>query len=201
MATTDDEQPTREDRNGGDLEPGELRVRLGLVAEHEAQTKLTWLGQLLKLVGRTRAFAVVYRRIGPPLDTWLGRRFKGQVAARMYGLPALVLVTTGAKTGLPRPSPLLYVREGEDFLVVGTNFGQGHHPAWTNNLLANRRASVEVGPAVVPVLATLVDDAEFSACWPRFVDLYPGYAGYLERSGRSPRMFRLRPRAEAHAAA
>lgn len=175
------------------LDGGELAARLRDVAAFEASVKLTPIGKLLRVVGRTPAFATVYRRIGPPLDLWLGRRFKGQVAGRMYGLPALVLVTTGKKTGLRRPSPLLYLRDGDDFLVVGTNFGQGHHPAWTANLLAEPRAEIEVGPATLPVLASPIEEPEFARCWERFVALYPGYAGYLERSGRKPHMFRLRP--------
>lgn len=158
---------------------------------HEADMSLTPIGRVLRLAGRTSAFASIYRRVGPRLDTWLSRRFKGQVTAKLYGLPSLVLVTIGGKTGLARPSPLLYVRDGGDFIVVGTNFGQDHHPAWTNNLAKNPSASVELGPVVVPVLAKAMDDADFARCWPKFVDMYPGYAGYLERSGRTPRMFRL----------
>lgn len=167
---------------------------LAQVAAFEAGVRPGLVARVLRTVGRTATFAWVYSRIGPRFDTWLGRRFPG--AFQLYGLPALLLVTTGAKSGLPRTSPLLYLRDGDDFLVVGTNFGQLHHPAWTGNLLAQPRAMVELGPAKVPVLAQLLDEASFQAQWPRFVAIYPGYADYLARcGGRAPRMFRLAPRA------
>ena len=195
MSANGDVHVSGEERSAGGVRASELDAILRRVAAHEAAVRLTPIGRFLKVVGRTESFGAVYRRVGPKVDRWLERRFKGQVAARVYGIPALVLVTTGAKTGLRRASPLLYVRDGRDFLIVGTNFGQLHHPAWTNNLLAEPRAAVEIGGESVPVVATLLDEGEFSASWPRFVATYPGYAGYLERCERSPRMFRLRPSA------
>jgi len=162
------------------------------IAQHEATMRPGLVTRFFRAIGRTAGFAALYRRIGPKLDTWLQRRFKGSFTARIYGIPALLIVTTGAKSGLPRTSPLLYVRDGDDFIVVGTNFGQEHHPAWTNNLQANPRATIEVGPERLTVDAVLVSDADFPGQWNKLVQLYPGYAGYLARSGRHPRMFRLR---------
>ena len=46
---------------------------------------------------------------------------------------------------------LIYVRDGADFMVVGSNFGQHHHPGWTANLLAHPDAFIEVGPERLPV--------------------------------------------------
>ena len=90
--------------------------------------------------------------------------------------------------------PLIYVRDGDDFVVVGTNFGQRHHPGWTANLMAHADASIEVGPERLPVTGELVDQATWERLWPRFVAIYPGYANYLTRCApRKPRMFRLHP--------
>mgnify|MGYP000187847672 CR=1 FL=1 len=112
----------------------------------------------------------------------------------MYGFPVLLLPTTGAKSGQPRPPPLLYARDGDDFLAVGTNFGTEHHPAWTGNLLKEPRASILVGSDTLPVQAELLDDAGFAQHWPKFSAVYAGYDKYLERlTERKPRMFRLRP--------
>jgi deazaflavin-dependent oxidoreductase (nitroreductase family) len=169
------------------------QTALQRIAEYEATVRPRPLTRLLRVISRWRAFAWFYRRVGPRIDPWLMKRWQGRLVARVYGVPALLLGTRGAKTGLLRSTPLLYLRDGDDFIVVGTNFGQAHHPAWTANLLARADASVEVATARVEVTAHLVDEQTFAAHFPRFVAIYPGYALYLERSGRSPRMFRLCP--------
>jgi deazaflavin-dependent oxidoreductase (nitroreductase family) len=78
--------------------------------------------------------------------------------------------------------------------LVGTNFGQRHHPGWTANLVAHADASIEVGPERLPVTGELANRAMWERLWPRFVAVYRGYADYLTRCApRRPRMFRLRP--------
>jgi deazaflavin-dependent oxidoreductase (nitroreductase family) len=176
-----------------EIQRQDQRPALQTIAEFEATVRRGFLSSVLRAVGRTAAFAFFYRRVGPAFDAWMMRRSWGWVLARMYGLPSLLLTTTGAKSGLPRSNPLLYIRDGDAFVVVGTNFGQEHHPAWTGNLLAHPAATVRVGPGDVSVVAELLDERRFAAQWPKFVEVYPGYAGYLKRSGRTPRMFRLSP--------
>jgi hypothetical protein len=82
------------------------------------------------------------------------RKTHGQIISRWYGLPALLLATTGAKSGQRRVQPLVYVRDGRDFAIVGTNFGQTHHPAWTANLLAHPAGQREL---TVPRPVDLMD--------------------------------------------
>lgn len=172
----------------------ELRETLDRVAAFEADKRSGWINRLLKKLGPTRAFAAFYRRVGPTIDPWLIRRTGGRIATLVYGFPALLLRTTGAKSGQTRESPLLYAREGDDFVVVGTNFGTEHHPAWTANLLKQPSAEIVVGTSTLSVRGELLDDASFARLWPRFTQVYPGYDAYLERlDRRKPRMFRLRP--------
>ena len=168
-------------------------ARLERVAECEVARRATPVTRLLSAVGKTRGFARVYRVLGPAVDPWILRRSKGWIASRVYGLPALLLTTVGRRSGQPRVSPLLYVRDGDDFVVVGTNFGQHHQPAWTANLLARPEAEIEVGPERLAVKAEPADAPTWERLWPRFVAVYPGYASYLGRTGgRTPRMFVLR---------
>ncbi len=172
----------------------ELRAVLDRIALHERGLRKTWVHQVLRALGPTRAFASLYRRLGPKLDPWLLRVTGGRIATRWYGVPSLLLITTGAKTGLKRTSPLLYVRDGDDFVVVGTNFGTEHHPAWTANLLKTPGAEIVVGDDTLAVTAALCDRAAFDRLWPSFTAVYDGYRAYLARlTGREPRMFRLRP--------
>ena len=174
---------------GNDTPP--LAEKLQRIADHERGLRTT--PRAIQSAGRTRAFAAFYRRFGPKADPWLFHKTQGQAALRL-GFPELLLTTTGAKSGLPRVMPLIYVRDGDDFMVVGTNFGQRHHPGWTANLLARPDASIEVGPERLPVTGELADQATWERLWPGFVAIYPGYANYLTRCApRKPRMFRLRP--------
>src|SRR3712207_2304310 len=70
-------------------------------------------------------------RTATPLDRRLLLRSRGRFTVLgPIGAPTLLLTTTGAKSGRPRTSPLLYWRDGGCLHVVGSNFGQAHHPAW-----------------------------------------------------------------------
>lgn len=161
------------------------------IASYEASVKPTLITYLLRWVGRTKAFAFFYRQFGPRLDRFLMRRTG--LVGKLYGLPALLITTTGARSGQARTQPLLYIRDVDDFLVLGTNFGQLHHPAWTANLLAHPEAFIEVGGVKVPVRGELVEEAAWQRHFERFAAVYPGYRDYLTRCGdRTPRMFRLR---------
>jgi deazaflavin-dependent oxidoreductase (nitroreductase family) len=179
----------------------ELRAALDRVDRLEASLAPTTLtSRLLRKIGPKPWFAAFYRRFGPLVDPWLLRKTGGRIATKIYGFPALLLVTTGSRSGQERTSPLLYARDGDDFLIVGTNFGTKNHPAWTGNLLAHPEARIVVGEDTLAVSAELVDPATFERLWPRFVAVYGGYDDYLKRlTHRSPRMFRLKPRAPVRA--
>ncbi|MFC6013474.1 nitroreductase/quinone reductase family protein [Nocardia lasii] len=108
------------------------------------------------------------------------------------GAPVILLTTTGRKTGQPRTQPLLYVHDGDTLYVLGSNFGQAHHPAWTANLLANPAATVAIAGERIQVVATPVPDAEKEAIFPRFVETTEAYTAYRKRTTRDLRMFALR---------
>jgi deazaflavin-dependent oxidoreductase (nitroreductase family) len=168
--------------------------QLRRIATFEAGQKNTPVTALLRKVGPTKAFAEIYRRIGPVVDPWLLHADHGRFISRVYGLPALLLHSVGRRSGEPRVSPLLYVRDGSAFVVTGTNFGQHQHPGWTANLLAHPTAEIEVGPVRLAVVAELADDGAWDRLWPKFVEMYPAYHAYLSRTdGRKPRIFVLRP--------
>ncbi len=92
---------------------------------------------------------------------------------------------------MPRTVPLVYVvPPGAVAAVVGTNFGGPDHPLWVANLEAEPRATWQVDEAI-EVTARLATPEEHRALWTRFVDIWPGYESYVERSRREPRMFIL----------
>ncbi|MGI5506918.1 nitroreductase family deazaflavin-dependent oxidoreductase [Lentzea sp. CA-135723] len=107
----------------------------------------------------------------------------------------LTLITVGARTGERRENQVQYVADGDAMLVVGSNWGKPHHPAWTANLLKNPDFQVNVGGDVRDVRATLLEGAEREAAWTTMVAAYPAFQDYVARSGgRELRVFRLTAR-------
>lgn len=153
---------------------------------------MSWYAKLLRRLGHTSFFAWFGSRVAPPLDRFLHRISGGRIHVAESFLPTLVLTTTGRRSGQPRQQPLAYVERDGTLYVVGTNWGGPHHPAWTYNLLADPTATVERHGTSAEVRARPVeDDEEFQRVWDLFVDIWPAYETYLERTDRDPRMFAL----------
>jgi deazaflavin-dependent oxidoreductase (nitroreductase family) len=126
---------------------------------------------------------------------WLYRATGGRFQLSALLLPALLLVTTGAKSGLRRETPLMCLpRPDGSYLVSGSNWGQPQHPAWTANLLARADAEIVVKRRTIPVRAELLDGAEREAAWTLLEAQFPDYRGYERMAGRQVRIFRLVPR-------
>lgn len=137
-----------------------------------------------------------FRRVGPRIMPGMERAWKrlgGRTPLSNLGVPSLVLHTTGAKSGLPRDTELMYCPDGADFLVTGSNFARESHPAWTANLLKTPDAAVTVRGQRIPVRADLVPAAEREATWQKLERNWPGYRGYERTAGRELRIFRLTP--------
>ena len=69
----------------------------------------------------------------------------GRVAGEAGNLPVLLLTTTGRRTGKQRTAPLLFVRDGDDLVVVASNGGMDWFPAWWLNLQHHSAAVIEIG--------------------------------------------------------
>lgn len=130
-----------------------------------------------------------------PLDRRLMVRTHGRrTLFGPIGAPTVLLETTGRKSGLPRISPLLFAREeAGSIVVVGSNFGQEHHPAWTGNLLARPEAVAIVRGERIDVRAELLAGPEADAAYDLMVATTAVYATYKGRTDREIRVFRLTP--------
>jgi deazaflavin-dependent oxidoreductase (nitroreductase family) len=150
------------------------------------------LASLARRLGARRWFAVAGRAY-VPFDRVLGRLSRGRlVALGLRDLPSLLITTTGRTSGKPRTQPLLYARDGDAFVVIGSNWGQRHHPAWSANLLANADAILTVGGRRVAVRARLAKRAERDRLRALLLATWPAYTAYEERAGdRTLRIFRL----------
>lgn len=143
----------------------------------------------------TRGWFTPAARALVPADRLLSRLTRGRVVA-LGMAPSLLLTTVGRRSGQPRSVVLQYLSDGAAFVVVGSNWGQPHDPAWVLNLTAQPAAVVTIDGREVPVVAQQVGGAERVALWERIVEQWPGYRGYeATAGGREIRVFRLVPSA------
>jgi deazaflavin-dependent oxidoreductase (nitroreductase family) len=96
----------------------------------------------------------------------------------------LALTTIGRKSGRRRTTALGYLRDGDDFAIVASNAGLDRSPAWWMNLQVNPDAEVDAAGERVRVRAREATPDERERLWPRFVDQYPGFDGYLQLTTR-----------------
>ncbi len=107
-----------------------------------------------------------------------GRAALPQIAA---GIPVLTVITTGAKSGLRRSTPLLGIPHGDDLAIIGTRFGQPGTPGWYYNLLVDPTAEVAYRDSRITVVAREAEGDEWRAIWNRARDFYLGYDSYAKR--------------------
>jgi deazaflavin-dependent oxidoreductase (nitroreductase family) len=85
------------------------------------------------------------------------------------------------------------VRDGESIIVAGSNFGLPAHPVWSENLLRNPEATVQIGQQSPRDTARLANENEAARAWPRLVEFWLAYDRYRDRSDRDIRIFALTP--------
>jgi deazaflavin-dependent oxidoreductase (nitroreductase family) len=115
---------------------------------------------------------------------WLYRRSNGRIAGKMFGVPLLLLSTTGRKTGRTWTNPLMYQPDGDRFIIIASNGGRPRHPAWWLNLRSNPEATIQIGPEVIPVTATATTGADRERLWSVMTKVYAGYDNYTKKTTR-----------------
>ncbi|MGW0998716.1 nitroreductase family deazaflavin-dependent oxidoreductase [Streptomyces sp. NPDC002523] len=149
--------------------------------------------RFVQRLSSTRGFAKVAPHVIPALDRTVHRLTRGRYLLSTQLLPGVILTATGAKSGLPRRTPLACMPEadGRGWLLVGSNFGRTEHPAWTHNLLAHPDASISWKGRDIAVTARLLAGEERAAAWKALLTFWPPYASYQARVEREIRVFRL----------
>lgn len=159
----------------------------------------------------TGAGSAVLRRL-VPLDRRVLERSAGRYTLLgPFGVPLLLLTTTGFRSGEPRTTPLVYLGEGMEvdatgelrtggggplgptvrrIYLAGSNFGGRHHPAWSTNLLRHPEARVTIDGRELAVRARLLEGAARDRVWERFRAVGP-YRVYEGRTERVIRVFEL----------
>ena len=112
---------------------------------------------------------------------------------RIGGSSVLALTHKGAKSGTVRDTPLMFFREGDDYLVVASAGGAPKHPGWYHNLMANPETTIAVGGETVAVTARDAS-AERDALWDKIVAEAPRFGPYAEKTDRTIPIVILSPR-------
>lgn len=139
-------------------------------------------------------------KFGVRFNVFAYQRSRGRIMGRFGDLEALLLTTTGRKTGKPRTIPLGYVFDRGRFIVVAV---PGHFdipggpkaldPAWYRNLQANPQAKINIGPEVIEVTAATATGADHDRYWRQFTTAYPFIGEFFKRANRPPPVVVLTP--------
>ena len=128
------------------------------------------------------------------LNIPLYRLSGGRLMGKVNQAPVLLLTTTGRRSGQARTAPVVYLSDGANLVVIGSNAGHSRAPAWSLNLQANPDAEVEIGRGRRPVRARVAEGEERAALWRKHNDQYSGFDEYEARTDRDIALFVLEPR-------
>ena len=127
--------------------------------------------------------------------TALYRASRGVIGHRVPGLPPMLLLDhRGAKSGVERTTPLVYLADGDNHVIVASKGGHAKHPAWFHNLKANPNTTIQVGSRKIPVRAKVATAAQHKRLWPKLVEIWSDYAVYQKRTDRKIPLVILEPR-------
>ncbi|MED7929734.1 nitroreductase family deazaflavin-dependent oxidoreductase [Nonomuraea sp. LP-02] len=121
------------------------------------------------------------------------RANEGRVGGPFEGSPLLLLTTTGARSGRQVTTPVMYLPDGERYVIIASNAGADTHPAWYHNLRAHPVATVEVGTDTFQAKAVPVEGEERDQLYARMVAVAPGFADYERKTSRRIPVLALNP--------
>jgi deazaflavin-dependent oxidoreductase (nitroreductase family) len=123
----------------------------------------------------------------------LYRATGGRIGSHIWGLPIVLLTTTGRQSGRLRTVPLCSLQQGESYVVIASYGGLDRSPAWWLNLQRDPRATVQLGSSIRSVVARETTAGERDRLWAEVTAIAPGYLGYERRTTRRIPVVLLEP--------
>ena len=117
----------------------------------------------------------------------------GRVGRNYKGAPVALVDHVGRKSGKHRTSPLIYMADGDNVVIVASFGGATRDPVWWPNLKANPRTTVQIGAERRDVVARQATAEEKQRLWPKLVALYAPYEDYQRRTERDIPVVLLEP--------
>jgi F420H(2)-dependent quinone reductase len=128
------------------------------------------------------------------LNVTLYRLTRGRLLGKVGRAPVLLLTTTGRRSAQQRTAPVVFMNDADRVVVIGSNAGNTHAPAWSLNLKANPDAEIEIRGRRRSVRARVAEGEERSELWQKMNAQYEGFDDYRQRTSRDIAVFVLEPR-------
>lgn len=112
------------------------------------------------------------------------RKNHGKVGGNFEGAPLLLLHHTGARSGKPRINPMMYLKDGDRYLVFASKAGADTNPDWYHNTMAHPEVQIEVGDDTISAHAEEIKGNERDTLYARQAALYPNFAEYQRKTKR-----------------
>jgi deazaflavin-dependent oxidoreductase (nitroreductase family) len=123
-----------------------------------------------------------FTRLGTNAHVVLYRLTGGKAQIAKY--PTMLLTVKGRKSGKLRTVPVVYIMDGDRYVIAAAYAGSDHNPTWWLNLQASGEAVLEVMRKTVKVRAHSATDEERVRLWPQLIDMYPYFTDYQTRTKR-----------------
>ena len=149
----------------------------------ERERQLNWLEQRLEDFAKSPAGAWYFVNVAMRVDRVLLPLTRGRISSGP-GQNVCLLETIGAKSGEVRKTPLLYLKDGDRMVLIGSKGGAPKHPGWIHNLRANPRVKILAPGRTGTYVAREAEGEERSRLWATAVDYYSGYDTYQVRAGK-----------------
>jgi len=127
------------------------------------------------------------------LHVSLYRKSDGKFANRIANLPILLITTYGRKSGKAHTNPLVYIKDGADYVVSATNNGASVDPGWYRNLQARPEAKIELGDAAFDARVVIANEPERTQLYEKFKAASSNFVKYEKRAQRTLPVIRLKP--------
>jgi deazaflavin-dependent oxidoreductase (nitroreductase family) len=128
------------------------------------------------------------------LNVPIYRLSRGRIFGNIGTAPVLLLTSTGRRSGQQRTAPVVFLADGESYVVIGSNAGNARTPAWSYNLQANADAEIELRGAHKLVRARVAEGEERAELWRKVNQMYEGFDDYDAKTSREIAVFVLEPR-------
>ena len=109
------------------------------------------------------------------------------------GRPVLIMTNTGAKSGEVRETPVVYTRDGDNYVIIASKGGAPTNPGWYHNLVAYPEVKLEVLGETIPARARVAEGEEHDRLYDAQAQMMPAFADYQKRTTRKIPVFILEP--------